>query len=58
MNKWKLYGGHVLKVLKSKKVIAALVSLALAVAGVLLGVDIGAAGGAVTEATCQVVGCV
>ncbi len=47
-----------LKVLKSKKVIAALVSLALAVAGVILGVDIGAAGGAVTEATCQVVGCV
>lgn len=47
-----------LKVLKNKKVVAALISLLLAVAGVLLGIDIGASSGAITEATCQVIGCV
>lgn len=47
-----------LKVFKSKKVIAALVSLALAVMGVVLGIDIGASHGAITDAACQVIGCV
>ena len=45
-------------VLKSKKVIAAIVALALAVAGVVTGVDLSAVSGAATEATCAAVGCV
>jgi hypothetical protein len=45
-----------MKFLKNKKVVAALVALALALIGVGLGVDLGA-GNAATDAICQAITC-
>lgn len=46
-----------MKVLKSKKVIAALVALALAVVGAVTGVDLSAISGSATEAACAALTC-
>lgn len=48
-----------MKLLKSKKVIAALVALALALVSVGLGVDLGGTetGSSITDVVCQVVTC-
>lgn len=45
------------KLLKSKKVIGALIALIVALVSVGLGVDLGNAGSAATDAVCQVITC-
>lgn len=47
-----------MKIFKNKKVIAALVALALALVGAGLGIDFGSdAGGVVTDGICQAITC-